>query len=90
MASALTQQRHPGIVEPVAARGTPRPFGRKLWRLPSPGSASRSGRDERRSSRTAARPEFARWPAPRTSRSVAAGSLAGTGGRCWRRAGAAC
>jgi hypothetical protein len=28
--------------------------------------------------------------APRTSRSIAAGSLAGTGGRCWRRAVADC
>jgi len=52
--------------------------------------ASRGGRDDGRSSRTAVRPESARWPTPRTSRSVAAGSLAGTGGRCWRRAQAAC
>ena len=36
------------------------------------------------------RPEPARWPQPRTSRSIAAGSLAGPGRRCWRRARGAC
>ena len=36
---------------------------------PAAGSASPRGRDERRSSRTAVRPEPARWPPPRTSRS---------------------
>jgi len=37
-----------------------------------------------------ARPEPACWPPPRTSRSLAAGSLAGAGGWCWRREQAAC
>jgi hypothetical protein len=37
-----------------------------------------------------ARPGPARWPGPRTSRSMAAGSRAGAGGRCWRRAQGAC
>ena len=35
-------------------------------------------------------PGPARWPGPRTSRSMAAGSRAGAGGRCWRRAQGAC
>jgi len=37
-----------------------------------------------------ARPEPACWPPPRTSRSLAAGSLADAGGWCWRREQAAC
>ncbi len=63
--------------------GVPAPAVRqKALTSPAAGSASRGGRDDGRSSRTAARPEPARWPPPRTSRSIAAGSLAGTAGRC--------
>ena len=47
-----------------------RPVRQKVLTSPAAGSASRGGRDERSSSRTAARLEPARWPAPRTSRSL--------------------
>jgi len=51
--------RRPGIPAPAVRR--------KALASAAAGSASRGGRDERRSSRTAVRPESACWPSPRTA-----------------------